>query len=79
MYPVRSAGTGLACHQRGADGRFIEHGKHHVVPPGQRPTARNHMPTSIHADGLELPDSTDQLEVADMLILVDKDAVNAVI
>ena len=59
--------------QRGADGSFIQPGKHHVVPVGQRAAAGNDLAVRILPQRLELPHRADPLEVADALALVVED------
>lgn len=65
--------------QRGADGSFIQPGKHHVVPPGQRTAARNQLSVRIQAQRLELPHRANSFEVANALAAPIKDANQLVI
>ena len=50
-----------------------------IVPVSERAPSWNNLTIRFVTDSLELPYPVNKLQVADMLILVDKDAVNAVI
>ena len=65
--------------QRGADGSFIQLGKHHVVPVGQRSAARNHLSIRILPQRLELPHRANSFEAANALAAPVKDANQLVI
>ena len=47
--------------------RYVQTGKHGVVPVGQRSTARDNSPLTVMADGLELPHASDPFQVADVI------------
>ena len=63
----------------GTNQRFIESREGGVVPVSERAPAWNDVTIQRVTDSLELPYAVNQLQVAHMLPLVDKDAVNAVI
>ena len=65
--------------QRGADGSFIQPGKHHVVPIGQRAAAGTDLAVRILPQRLELPHRANSIEVANALAAPVEDANQLVI